>query len=101
MNPEQMPLRLSISQAAALFGISERTIRSAIKRGDVHYIIVRNRYKLSFDSLLSWSQKSTKRRNKRDHIGIGRYVATWYIRNKKFSPNPKLVPRKKKEESEL
>lgn len=98
MNSEQIPLRLSISQAAALFGISERTLRSAIKKGEVHYIIVRNRYKLSFDSLLSWSQKSTKRRNKRDQIGIGRYVATWYIRNKKFSPNPKLVPGKKKEQ---
>jgi len=92
MNPEQTPIRLSISQTAALFGISERTIRSAIKKGEVRYIVVRNRYKLSFDSLLAWSQKSTRRRNKRDTKGIGKYVATWYIRNKKYSPNPKLIP---------
>ena len=91
MNSDQTPIRLSISQTAALFGISERTIRSAIKKGEVHYIVVRNRYKINFDSLLAWSQKSTRRRNKRDNLGVGRYVATWRIRNKKYSPNPKLA----------
>lgn len=98
MNSEQMPLRISISQAAALFGISERTLRTAIRKGEVHYIIVRNRYKLSFDSLLSWSQKSTRRRNRRDGSGIGRYVVTWRIRNKKYSPNPKIASLAKEKE---
>ena len=92
--PEQAPIRVSISQAANLFGITERTIRTAIRRGELHYVIVRNRYRVSFDSLLAWSQKSTRRRIKRDGQGIGRYVSTWKIRNKKFSPNPKLLNKK-------
>lgn len=88
---EDTPIRVSISQAGNLFGVTERTIRTALRRGELHYIIVRNRYKINFDSLLAWSQKSTRRRSKRDQTGIGRYVTTWRIRNKKFSPNPKLA----------
>lgn len=88
---DETPIRVSISQAGNLFGVSERTIRTALRRGDLHYIIVRSRYKINFDSLLLWSQKSTRRRQKRDAAGIGRYVSAWKIRNKKFSPNPKLA----------
>lgn len=84
-------LRISVSQATNLFGVSERTIRNAIKQKQLHYVIVRNRYKINFDSLLEWSQKSTRRRNRRDSLGIGQHVATWRIRNKKFSPNPALI----------
>lgn len=88
---DKLPLRVSVSQAANLFGVTERTIRSAIKQNKLHYIVVRNRYKINFDSLLQWSQKSIRNQNKRDNNGIGRYVDTWKIKNKKFSPNPKLV----------
>lgn len=94
---EDVPIRVSISQAANLFGVTERTIRTALRRGELHYVVVRNRYKISFDSLLAWSQKSTRRRHKRDAAGIGRYVGTWKIRNKKFSPNPKLLKPKTNE----
>ena len=89
--PEDAPIRISISQAANLFGITERTIRTALRRGELHYVVVRSRYKISFDSLLVWSQKSTRRQTKRDAQGIGRYVGTWKIRNKKFSPNPTVI----------
>ncbi len=85
------PIRVSVSQAGNLFGVSERTIRTALKRDDIKYIIVRNRYKINFDSLLEWSQKSTRRRNRRDSAGVGRHVAQWKIKNKKYSPNPKLA----------
>jgi len=86
-----IPLRVSVSQAASLFGVSERTIRAAIKKQQLQYVVVRNRYKINFNSLLEWSQKSTRRRNQRDANGVGKFVATWRIRNKKFSPNPALI----------
>ncbi len=90
-NKKEIPLRLSVSQAANLFGVTDRTIRSALKSGKIQYVVVRNRYKINFDSLLEWSQKSTRRRNQRDQQGVGKYVATWRIKNKKYSPNPALV----------
>lgn len=88
---DNISVRVTVSEAAKLFGVTERTVRTAIKRGDVQYVVVRGRYRINFDSLLSWSQKSTRRRNQRDSQGIGRYVGQWKIKNKKFSPNPKLI----------
>lgn len=85
------PLRVSVTHASRLFGVSERTIRLAIKRKDISYVVVLNRYKINFDSLLEWSQKSTKIRNKRDRFGVGKFVSQWKMQNTKFSPNPKLA----------
>jgi excisionase family DNA binding protein len=84
----QTPIRVSISEAAKLFGIHERTIRRAIRGGELRYVIVRNRYKVLFDSLLSWSQKRTSIRQKRDSKGIGQWVEQWKIRNTLYSPRP-------------
>ena len=84
-------MRVSVSQAANLFGVSEKSIRTAIKKEDLLYVIARGRYKINFDSLLSWYQKSTRRRNQRDSIGIGQHVLQWKIKNKKYSPNPERV----------
>lgn len=82
-------VRLSISEASRLFGISEKTIRRAIKSGDLRYVVVRGRYKLNFESVLTWSQRSATVRNKRDGQGIGQWVDQWKIRNTLYSPrNP-------------
>lgn len=81
-------IRLSISQAAKLFGISDRTIRRALTRNQIRYIIVRNRYQLNFESLLTWSQQSWHTSKKRDSKGIGQWVEKWKINNPKFSPRP-------------
>ena len=83
-------IRLSVSEAALLFGVSQRTIRRAITKQEITYVVVQGRYKLNFESLLKWSQTTTGMRNKRDKEGIGQYVAQWKIKNKLFSPNPKL-----------
>lgn len=85
------PLRLSISEAAKLFGISSKTIRRAIKDNELNYIIVRNRYRLNFDNLLKWSQKRTTVKNKMAKQGIGQFVEKWKINNKHYSPNPKVL----------
>jgi excisionase family DNA binding protein len=83
-------IRLSVSEAAKLFGVSQRTIRRAISNQEITYIVVQGRYKIHFESLLKWSQQTTSTRNKRDQQGIGQYVAQWKIRNKLYSPNPKI-----------
>ncbi len=84
-------VRVSVSEAARLFGIHQRTIRRAITSGDLRYVIIRGRYKLHFGSLVTWSQRTTTVRNKRDARGIGQWVDQWKIRNPKFSPRPPSV----------
>lgn len=85
------PIRVTISQAANLFGLSQKTIRRAITDEELLYVVVRGVYKINFESLLKWSQNRTKIRNKRDSQGIGQFVDKWKIKNKLFSPNPKTA----------
>ncbi len=89
-------IRLSVSEAAKLFGVSALTVRRAISSGLLNYVVVQNRYKISFESLVKWSQASAHVRNKSEAKGIGQFVGSWKISNKKFSPNPAVL---KKEES--
>jgi len=84
-------IRLSVSEAARMFGVSQRTIRRALANQEITYVVVQGRYKLNFESLLKWSQSTTTARNKRDRAGIGQYVVQWRIKNKLFSPNPKAL----------
>ena len=74
-----------------MFGVSQRTIRRAIADGNLTYVVVQGRYKINFESLLRWSQRTTTARNKRDKQGIGQFVDQWKIKNKLFSPNPKSL----------
>jgi excisionase family DNA binding protein len=85
------PVRLSISEAARLFGVSNATIRRAIKSGTLGYVVVRGRYYCTFDDVLKWSQKSARTQRKRDEDGIGQHVDKWKISNPLFSPNPKRL----------
>jgi excisionase family DNA binding protein len=96
MATEQKVIRLSVSEAAKIFGIHERTIRRAIKNNELHYVVVQGRYNLNFDSVLKWTQKSVIIRNKTEKYGIGQFVEKWKISNTLFSPNPGLVKEEKK-----
>ncbi len=87
-------VRVSVSEAARLFGVSEKTIRKAITAQKVTYIVVRGRYKINFESLVKWSQKSTRRKNQLANNGIGQYVTNWKISNKKFSPSSDHLAKK-------
>jgi len=87
-HPVSAGLRFSISQAAKLLGVSDRTIRRAVAHGQIRYIIVRNRYQLNFESILTWSQQNSHIAKKRDAHGIGQWVEQWKIKNPKFSPRP-------------
>ena len=79
-------VRVSVSEAARLFGVNPRTIRRAITGGSLRYIVVRNRYKIAFPSLVEWSQSQPLIKYKRDRAGIGQWIDQWKIRNTKFSP---------------
>lgn len=87
-------IRISISEASRLFGVNPQTIRRTIKSKEINYIVVRNRYKINFESLLRWSQKHTSSRNKLSNNGIGQFVTAWKINNPLFSPNPAIFNHK-------
>jgi excisionase family DNA binding protein len=84
-------IRVSVSEAARLFGVATRTIRRAIADGSLTYVVVRGRYKINFESLVRWSQERPKVRNKLSSQGIGQFVDQWKIRNRLYSPNPRAV----------
>ncbi len=86
MSQPPSPIRLTVSEAARLFGTSTKTIRQALRLGEITYIVVRGRYKINFSSMLKWSQISTRRQNMLKKQGLGQFVEQWKIRNKKFSP---------------
>lgn len=91
MEQVKNPIRVSVSEAARLFGVDSHTIRRAIKRQELIYIVVQGRYKINFESLVKWSQKRITVKNKMEQKGIGQYVDKWKISNKKFSPNPEVL----------
>jgi len=84
-------IRVSISEAARLFGVSTQTIRRAIKDQELTYIVVAGRYKLNFEALVKWSQEKTTVKNKTEHQGIGQYVEKWRIKNTLYSPSKKSI----------
>lgn len=90
MTPKET-IRLSVSEAARMLGVNPMTIRRAIKDQEVTYVVVQSRYKINFESLLRWSQRTTTIRNKRDSKGIGQFVENWKINNRLFSPNPNAL----------
>lgn len=84
-------IRVSISEAARLFGVNPQTIRRALKDQEINYVVVAGRYKLNFESLVKWSQRKTTVRNKSNQSGIGQYVDKWKINNTLYSPSSKHI----------
>lgn len=84
-------IRVSISEAARLFGVNAQTIRRAIKNQEINYVVVANRYKIDFESLVKWSQKRTTVRKKSNTHGIGQFVDKWKISNTLYSPSSKRI----------
>ena len=90
-------IRVSISEAARLFGVNPQTIRRAIKANEITYVVVANRYKINFESLVKWSQAKTTVKNKSEKHGIGQYVDKWKINNTLYSPSSKSVKKTEEE----
>ena len=93
--PISLPIRVSVSEAAKLFGVEQKTIRRAIKIGELTYVVVRGRYRLNFDGLLKWSQKRPTVKNKLQSKGLGQFVDKWKISSPLYSPHPgRVTPEK-------
>ncbi len=95
MSDAKEMIRVSISEAARLFGVNGQTIRRAIKNQEITYVVVGGRYKINFESLIKWSQRKTTVRNKSNEHGIGQYIEKWKISNTLYSPSTKSVKGKK------
>jgi hypothetical protein len=71
------PLWLSISEAAKLSGVGQKTIRRSIEHKAVLFTINKNRYLINFSSLINYLCKTTKLKNKFINNGLGQYVEKW------------------------
>jgi excisionase family DNA binding protein len=88
------PVRVSVSEAARLFGVNPHTIRRAIKDEELRYIVVQGRYKINFESLVKWSQNRATVKKKTEQKGIGQFVDRWKMNTKKYSPDPTIIKNK-------
>ena len=68
------PIWLSVSEAAKLGGVTDKTIRRALKsENGLKFKIIRNRYQIELSSLLIYMHKNTKLKNKLADFGLGQY----------------------------
>lgn len=81
--PISNKLWLSVSQAAKLLGVEQKTIRRAIKTKEISYLVEGNRYSLEMGSLLIWANQSPRLINKLARDGIGKFVKEW---KEEFAP---------------
>jgi len=70
-------LWISVSQAAKLFGVEQKTIRRAIKAKQISYVVESNRYSLEMGSLIKWAHQSARLNNKLNTEGVGKFVKEW------------------------
>lgn len=76
----KFPIWVSVSEAAMIGGVQQKTIRRAIKLDPkLRYRIVKNRYQIEIGSLISFLHKNTKLANKLKDSGLGQYVKEWKI----------------------
>jgi len=70
-------LWLSISEAAKMGGVTNKTIRRAIKSHTISYKIIGNRYLVDLKSLVIYLYTKKKLTNKLNEYGIGQYIESW------------------------
>jgi len=70
-------LWISVSQAAKLFGVEQKTIRRAIKAKQIDYVVEENRYNIDMGSLIKWAHQSVRLKNKLNQEGMGKFVKEW------------------------
>jgi AraC-like DNA-binding protein len=69
------PIWLLISEAAKLAGVSNKTIRRAIKETEgLSFCIINGRYYVELLSMIEYLEKSTKLKNRLNIFGLGQYV---------------------------
>lgn len=74
------PIWLSVSEAARLGGIQNKTIRRALKSStELKFKIVKNRYYIELGSLIKFLHRNTKLKNKLKDYGLGQYINEWKV----------------------
>jgi excisionase family DNA binding protein len=68
---------LSISEAAKIGGVQNKTIRRGITNKTIKYKIVGNKYFVDLTTLIQFLYTKTKLKNKLLFHGIGQYVDKW------------------------
>ncbi len=76
-NDVYKPIWVSISVAAQLGGVSDKTIRRAVFNKKIRFKIVNNRYLLDFRSFIRFLHTTTKLKNKLKENGLGQYITGW------------------------
>lgn len=77
-NKEKREIWLSVTEAADLAGVNDKTIRRALKESSLLlYKIVKDRYKIELKSLIKYMELNTKLNNKFLNYGLGQYVKEW------------------------
>ena len=71
------PLWLSISETAKIGGVTNKTIRRAIKSHTIKYKVISNRYLVDLKSLIVYLHTKKKLANKLNEYGIGQYIESW------------------------
>lgn len=80
MKEATFPIWLSVSEAAGLGGIQNKTIRRALKTAsELKFKIVKNRYQIELGSLIKFLHRNTKLKNKLKDYGLGQYINEWKI----------------------
>ncbi len=75
------PIWLSVSEAAKLGGVQNKTIRRAIQSNTVKFRIISNRYQVDLESLIRYLHSNKKLNNKLLQKGIGQYVDKYNLEN--------------------
>ena len=71
------PLWLTITEAAKIGGVQNKTVRRAILSQEIKYKIVGNKYLVDFASFVQYLCTTTKLKNKLNQNGIGQYIDIW------------------------
>lgn len=71
------PIWLSVSEAAKLGGVQNKTIRRALQAKTIKYKIVSNRYLIDLASVVKYLHTSRKLHNKLKQNGLGQYIDNW------------------------
>jgi len=74
---EDRQIWLSVSEAAKMGGIDNKTIRRAIKDKRIKYKVFGNRYAIRLSSIIEFAHSTKKLRNKFFSHGLGQYVDTF------------------------
>lgn len=74
LNNIQNPIWLSVSEAAKISGVNQKTIRRAIQGKQINYKIHKDRYLLNLSAVMQYMHTNTKLKNKFNQYGLGQYL---------------------------